>query len=282
MTTADDMGSVRQLFGEMAVPFMSQVRDFMLELRHTDASTAWIEMCEPAVQSMRATCEPLDMPELGVALDEFAALLRQAKDAPSGRVDGELRERLLACHRHMIELLPEAFEVGAGREPVIVRLLLLQVPGVYKLTLDKLYRAGLHQIDAFLHGKPDEIAAVAGIELGLAERIVRSFREYRERVESVITQFTPGEEYDRLRELVARLREQHQAFETARAGWSEQALQDKKRLRRERGETQSNIYVALARLGEVELIDVLQRYSVERQLEELERYLAQHAGERPA
>ncbi len=220
VTTADDLGAVRQLFSEMAVPFMSQVRDFMLELRHTDASTAWIDMCGPALASLRATCDQLDMPELARSLDDYVALLSEAKLDPSGHVHGEIRQRLLDCYQHMTELLPEAFEVGTGREPVIVQLLLLQVPGVHKLTIEKLYKAAAHQFDVFPHANPAELAEVAAIELDLAERIVEKFLDYRRRVHSVVTQFMPGEEHDNLSRLVALLREQERDFVRASASWS--------------------------------------------------------------
>jgi hypothetical protein len=83
----------------------------------------------------------------------------------------------------------------------------------------------------------------------------------------------PAEERRRLAELVQRLRAEHNEFERASAGWSPEARDDKRRLRRERGETLSAIYVSLARLGEVERVDTLQKQPVGRQLEELEEYL---------
>ncbi len=270
---ADDMDGVRQLFGEMAGAFMSQVRDFMVELRHTDASTAWIEVCEPALQSLRTTCGQLDAPQLVRALDEYVQLLEAAKGAVGGRIAGELREAVLACYDRMVEQLPEAFEVSGGREPVIVQLLLLQVPGVHKRTVDKLFAAGVHHLEAFLRSRPDDLAAVAAIDVELAARIVAKFQDYRRRVSSLVAPVIPDEEREILSRRIEQLREQDEGYEKARAGWSTGDVAAKRRYRRQRGQTLKEIYVVLARMGEVDRIDRLQKLPVRTQLEDLERFL---------
>jgi hypothetical protein len=273
VTTEQDMAAIRDLFNNMAVHHMAQVRDLMLELGRAEVATTWVSLCEPAVQSMRKMCERIEIPDLSQALDDFAASLAVAKSAASGLVQGETRERLLAAYARMMEVLPLAFELGSGREAMLVQLLLLQVPGVHKLTIDKLYAAGLHQLDAFLNARSDELAAVAGIGLPLAESITQHFRDYRQSFHSVLAEPVPAEERRRLAELVERLRGEHTEFERASAGWSPEAHAEKRRLLGERRRTLSSIYVSLARLGEVERVDALKKMPVGRQLEELEEYL---------
>jgi hypothetical protein len=277
VTTEQDLAQVRDLFNDMAVHHMGQVRDLMLELGRVEVATSWVSLCEPTVESMRRMCEKLEMPELSSALEEFASSLAAAKSAPTGMVQGAPRDALLSSYARMMEILPRAFELGSGRETMLVQLLLLQVPGVHKLAVDKLYAAGLHQLDTFLNAKPDELAAVSGIELSLAEQISEHFRDYRRSFRSVLAEPVPGEERRRLAELVERLRDEQSAFERASAGWSAEARADKKRLRRARTETLSAIYVSLARLGEVERVDALKKSPTERQLAELEEFLRQPA-----
>jgi hypothetical protein len=274
VTTEQDMAAIRDLFSAMAVNHMAQVRDLMLELGRVEVATTWVGLCEPAVQSMRRMCEKLELPVLSQALDDFAASLTAAKSAATGLVQGEPRERLLAAYQRMMEVLPCAFELGSGREAMLVQLLLLQVPGVHKLTIDKLYAAGLHQLDAFLNAKPDELAAVAGIGLDLAERISQHFRDYRRSFQSVLADPVPAEEHRRLADLVERLRGEHAEFEgVSRAHWSPQTQAEKRRLLGQRRSTLSSIYVSLARLGEVERVDALKKKPIARQLAELEAYL---------
>ncbi|MBN2194587.1 MAG: hypothetical protein JW751_17350 [Polyangiaceae bacterium] len=279
VTTTGDLDGIRQLFAEMAVPYMRPVRDFMLELSHTDSSISWLEACEPALEALRATSRQLDMPDLCLAIDGCLELFATAKTVAHERIAGELRAELLARFSRLTELLPEALEVGGGREPLIVQLILLQVPGVHKRTVEKLTRAGVHHLDAFLYGTPDEIAAVADIDLVLATRITEKFRDYASRFRSLITQLEPQEEHAALARLVAQLREQDTAFERARAGWSKEDVLDKRRLRRDRSVTLKEIYVVLIRLGEGERVDLLEKLPVRRQLEELES-LASDAARR--
>jgi len=278
VTTNEDLNSVRDLFNDMAVHYVSQVRDFMLELRRAEAATTWIPLCEPAVQKLRSMCDTLAMPDLCQALDEFSAALEHAKNSPRGIVQGARRDDLLQAYEHMIALLPRAFELGTGREVMIVQLLLMRVPGVHGLTIEKLYRAGLHEFDSYLRASPAELAAVAGIDVGLARKIVQRFREYRQNVSAVLAEPAPAQERVRVAELSATLREQHDAFERASAEWSGEARTAKRKLRHERQQTLADIYVALARLGETERVASLQKMSVGRQLEEVEEYLRQFRG----
>jgi hypothetical protein len=273
VTTEQDLAEVRGLFHEMAVHHMAQVRDLMLELGRVEVASSWVGLCEPTVQSVLEMCQNLDVQDLSSALEQFAASLAVAKSAPNGVVQGETRQQLLAAYERMMEILPRAFELGSGREAMLLQLLLMQVPGVHKFTIDKLYAAGLNRLDAFLNARPDGLAAVAGIQLPVAESIVKHFRDYRQRFRSVLADPTPIEERHRLAELVERLRVENDEFERARAGWTPQARADKRRLRNERRHTLSSIYVSLARLGEVDRVDTLQAKPVQRQLEELEEYL---------
>jgi hypothetical protein len=197
-------------------------------------------------------------------------------------INGTFREELITAYDHMIQLLPRAFELGSGREAIIVQLLLMQVPGVRQLTVEKLYRAGLHQFNAFLCADPAELAVVSGIEVELAEHIVHHFRNYKENVAAVLAEPVPVQERNRVTQLVQQLRDQHEQFEKASAAWSPEAKADKRRLRRERLQTLSEIYVALARLGEVELVGQLKKMDVKRQLEEVERHLQESAALGPA
>jgi cell division septum initiation protein DivIVA len=278
VTTNEDLNSVRDLFNDMAVHYVGQVRDFMLELRRAEASTTWIPLCEPAVQKLRTMCDSLAMPDLCQALDEFSAALEHAKNVPRGIVQGARRDELLQAYEHMIALLPRAFELGTGREAMIVQLLLMRVPGVHGLTIEKLYRAGLHEFDSYFRASPAELAAVAGIDVSLARRIVQLFREYRQRVSAVLAEPAPAQERGRVAELTEKLREQHDAFERAAAEWSGEARAAKRKLRQERQQTLADIYVALARLGETERVAALQKMSIGKQLEDVEDYLRQFRG----
>lgn len=274
VTTESDLNQVRDLFHDMATHYVGQVRDFMLELRRADAAAIWIPLCEPVVKRLRSMCETLTMPEVSEALGDFGGALERAKSAAGGVVQGAEREALLASYDRLIALLPRAFDVNdTGREAIIVELLLLQIPGVRHLTLEKLYRAGVNQFDAFLRADPAELAAVSGIDVALAQQIVTRFREYRQSVTGVLAEPEPDVERKRLVPLVTQLREQHEGYERASAQWSDGAKAEKRRLRRARLDTLSQVYVVLARLGEVDRVARLKKMGVEWQLKELEGYL---------
>jgi hypothetical protein len=70
---------------------------------------------------------------------------------------------------------------------------------------------------------------------------------------------------------------QHQ-YEKAAAGWSNTAVTAKRKHRKEREVAFLQIKVALARAGEVDLVQRIDTQSYTRRIDELERYLREAAG----
>jgi hypothetical protein len=151
--------------------------------------------------------------------------------------------------------------------------LFLQVPGVKKVTLDKLYAAGLSTLEAMLLANPADIAATTGITEALAAHIVSRFREYRDQVRSAVPDVTRTHERERIAQLTARLRAEHYEYELAAQSWSREAEDKKRELRKARAQTLLDIQVVLARLGEVERLKEIERLPFERKLAHLESFL---------
>ena len=77
----------------------------------------------------------------------------------------------------------------------------------------------------------------------------------------------------KLATLISDLRAQQEGYERASSGWTEDAAEEKKRLRQARQDTLLQINVVLAQLGEVDLIHELEKLPFERRIERLNVYL---------
>ena len=84
-----------------------------------------------------------------------------------------------------------------------------------------------------------------------------------------------------LARLTATLRQQNDAFETSRRGWSREEQEAKRRAQRKREETLAQVNIALAELGELPLIAKLEKLPFERKLSELERFLIPTQSDKP-
>ena len=271
-----DLAEVRSLFAQLAANHVRQVRDFMIELRWREATTDWIGICEPALRSLRRAADKLDHRELCSALDRFSEALAAANAGSRRTIEGERRDALLARYEDLASLMPQAFALDLDRtqrEAVILQSLLLQVPEVKKVTVDKLYAAGLSTLEAFFVATPGDIVATTGIADDLATRIVESFRAYREQVKASVPDATRAHERERVAELTARLRREHDEHEQASQQWSKDADEQRKVLRKARAQTLLDIQVVLARLGEVERLKELERLPFERKVTFLESFL---------
>jgi hypothetical protein len=223
---------------------------------------------------VRRAADKLELRDLCAALDGFADAL-----STSGRnetIDGEWRTSLLARYDALAALMPRAFALDmdrSQRESIILQSLLLQVPGVRKVAVDKLYAAGLTTLEAMMLATPDDVAATTGLTRELAASIVERFRRYRDQVRSSVPDATRAYERDRIAELAARLRREHYDHELASQAWSPEANEKKRQLRKARVETLLEIQVVLARLGEVERLKELDRAPFEKKIGLLEEFL---------
>ncbi|HEX8795950.1 MAG TPA: hypothetical protein VF765_33605 [Polyangiaceae bacterium] len=272
-----DLAEVRSLFAQLAANHVRQVRDFMIDLRWGEATIEWIGICSPALKSLRRAADKLELAELVPALDVFWQHLTNTQAQAAGRtIEGDRRDVILAAYDKLAALMPQAFALDmdrAQREQAILQSLLLQVPEVKKVTIDKLYAAGLSTLEAMLLATPGDMAVTTGIDQGLAARIVARFREYRDQVVAGVPDATRAQERERIAALTARLRMEHAAFESASRGWSDEDRERKKTSREARARTMLDIQVVLARLGEVDRLKEMERLPFERKLAYLETFL---------
>jgi hypothetical protein len=276
--TASDLQAVLGTFEDLAVGHAADVRNLMMEVCWGEAQTSWFELARPALKSLRAMAGQVGHVALRTALDGFCAAVDEALGpgvAPS--VGPAMRERLLAAYAPLAAALPRAFELQGERdrrEPLVVRALLGQVPGLEPIMIDKMIGAGLGRLEPLLKARADEVAAVAGLGDEVAAAVVASVQAWKRETPAVLA--TPDRTAT-ARELVALVRalsEEHRAFEEAARGWSESDRDAKKRLRRRREISFLQIAIVLARFGEVDLALALEKLSFARRLEELGRLVS--------
>jgi hypothetical protein len=83
---------------------------------------------------------------------------------------------------------------------------------------------------------------------------------------------------EEIAQLTARLRSEHNDYESASQSWSPEAEEKKKGLRKARADTLVEIGAALARLGEVERLQEIERLPFEQKLARLEAFLEDSQG----
>ena len=177
-----DMASVRELFKQLAAGYARPLRDFLLEVRFGDPAREWIDVATPGAVALRRAAGELELPELASALDGFVAALELAVDPSGSTLSADARELLEGAYAKLVELMPKVFALEAERgrrEPVIVQSLLLQVPDVRKVALDKIYAAGLSTLDMFYASRPRDIAEATGLAIEVATRVCDRFQAYK-------------------------------------------------------------------------------------------------------
>lgn len=272
VSTAEDLAAVRELFHEVAVAHVAQVRDVMLELRYGAADPTWMDAARPALRSLRAMAHEMELDDLCAALDAFCAA-----DAN--------KDTLLERYQQLIDLIPQAFELDAERdrrEPIIVHGLLAQVDGVERPTIDKLFAVGLGRLEALLRANVDDLVAVSGIRRELATAIVDQLRRYRADTAATISVRDPVAERRELGDQLIMLSLLNDDFARAAAGWTDEARAKKRALRREREQAYQRIVVTLARLGERDQLVRLEPLAYDERIAHLDRYLSNLTPARPA
>ena len=275
VSTESDLRAVMATFEALAVGHSAEVRSLMMEVRWGEAQTSWFELARPALKSLRAMSGQVGHDALTAALDGFGAAVDELlRPGAAPTVGPAQRDKLLAAYAPLVATLPAAFELQGERdrrEPIVVRALLAQVPGLEPLMVDKLMAAGLTRLEALFQARADEVAAVTGLPGDLASAIVARVQAWKRATPAALATPDRAGTARELGALVEALETQHAGFEEASRGWSERDQQAKRRLRRERETTFLQITIVLARLGEVDLALALERCSFARRLEELTR-----------
>ena len=274
-----DQQIVEQLFADIAANYARPIKNFMFELKRGTATKDWVEICRPAMQGITRAAEGMGLRQAAQRMMDFEAALSLAQQNEQRVLAGEVRDLLMWCYDDLVKVMPQAFVVGdeeQQREGIIINSLLAQIPDVGRVTIEKLYRAGLTSLDTLYLARREELAVATGISVELSERICAKFQAYRAGLEASSRDVKDLGQRNRLSEFVTELKRQHEGY--VRASEDPKATTDKRDFREQRQACVLWINVLLAEVGEVDLVNELQKMSFERRIQRLEEYLASNAA----
>ncbi len=246
----------------------------MIDVKSGQATAEWLQLCEPAVRSVRQMADQLELQDLVSALDAYSDAIKFATEASGITINPESAQKLLGAYEPLVALIPSAFALDAvksRRDGVIVHALLLQIPAVRKVTIDKLFAAGLTTLDAYFVARAEEIAAATGIDTDLAKKIAERFAAYKKENQSQSVDEERSVERKRLATLVDDLAREHAAFELAE---KEDDGKKKREARKGREAALLEIKVLLARLGEEERATAIDKVPFAQKVSELQKLVA--------
>src|SRR5262245_29015143 len=276
---SDDQVIVEQLFADIAANYARPIKNFMFELKRGTATKDWVDICRPAMQGITRAAEGMGLRQAAQRMMDFEAALSLAQQNEQRVLAGEVRDLLMWCYEDLVKVMPKAFVVGEEeqqREGIIINSLLAQIPDVGRVTIEKLYRAGLTSLDTLYLARREELAVATGIPVELSERICAKFQAYRAGLEANSRDVKDVGQRGRLAEFVAELKRQHEGFVRAS---EETSLSNQKRdFREQRQACVLWINVLLAEVGELDLVNELQKMSFERRIQRLEEYLASNSA----
>ena len=221
-----------ELFTAMAGTHARPIKDFLLELLVGATSKQWLDVARPAAQSIHKAATELGQPELVAALGSFNEALESAAKGFGTKVEGAERDGIIKAHAALSAALPQAFDLVKERdqrEPLVVRHLLLQVPGVHKVTIDKLYAAGLASLDALCRSSIDDLVQLGRLEREGADAILSRFRQYWNERAAQPVHKTEEKARKKLATLLEQLGLAHEAFQRAEADEDREKKRDARR-----------------------------------------------------
>ncbi|MBX7220922.1 MAG: hypothetical protein K1Y36_13305 [Blastocatellia bacterium] len=279
-----DQSEIKELFANIAANYIRPVKTFVFELRTGSARKEWVEICQPAMLTLGKSANGMGLLDVSEAIARFDSLLIEARASFETTVSGDLRDRILKHYDELTEMLPQTFtlgEEGAQSEGMIINSLLKQIPDVGKVTIDRLYRAGLTTLESYFMGTKEDIAVASGLPIWLAERVCDKFKQYQQDLETKPVDAGNSAQRTKLEKLIQDLQEYHDSYEQATAAeWTNPAAaEDRRFFRQARQDTQLQINVVLAELQAVDLVREIQRLSFEKRIQRLQEFLATLANE---
>jgi hypothetical protein len=274
-----DVRATRDLFAGIASNQARPVKNFIAELQSGRATKDWIEICRPVMGSIIEAAESMDLSDEARCMVELDQALSSALESEGHQLDGAPRDQIVSAYGELTDLLPETFVLGDDdrrRESILIHALLRQVPDVGHVTFERLYAAGITCLDALFLANETDLAATTGVPESLCARICEKVQEHRHRLEKLQTSDTERKHRERLVKALADLRRLHDEFErytTAEVSDAGYAAQ-KREARRARMSCALQLEVVLAELGELDLVEQMQKLAFVRRIEKLEEYLA--------
>jgi hypothetical protein len=268
---------LKELFAQIASAYVGPIVDFVGRLRVGPVAVGWVDLCEPAIDAMSRASDSMGYASLRDELVRFGAILADARSR--GRaVAGDDRALALAAYERLSMQLPAAFptveaNVQTESEAIILNSLLKQIKGVGRVTIGRLFAAGLVTLEAYYVADPGDLAAAAGIRHGLAETICERFAAYRDVSELALDRDIVVR---RIESLVDDLRAAQFAFKRATLDewYTREPSRAKAKARRERQQTMWKVNVSLAELGELDLLAALKDEIYDKRIERLSAFVA--------
>ena len=269
------------LFLQLASDHAQPLHEFMLDLTLGPTTKQWLEITTPVVANLIKGAQMLEQEELLIRLTSLSSAMQRAFDARGQQIEGGERTLLLSSYQRLIAILPVPdglADTRALREPLLVHHLLRQVPGVRGHTIDRLYAAGLGSLDALRHASREDLIMLGRLDPARAAGIVQRFRSYCQQRKA-----RPGRLEDAQRTLQKQLTSHIDRLANIqeRFDQSEQTLGDGRRraARSERYVILLDIVILLVQLGEVGLVEKLQRLPTVERIALLRQFAAELAAE---
>jgi hypothetical protein len=273
---ADAYEEVQSLFADLVAAHLAPVRELLGELGTSGTERAVLELCRPVARALKSAAEQLPDQQLHRALCALSDALAAASSSGSAGIEEPARARLREAYAAVSQLLPSVNEQDperARRELVIVQAIFECTSGLGRVQRDKLSAAGFTGLSMLCLANARELSEASGMPLELAERLVEQVERFKRAAAASASEASRDAQRQALDRLVLQLRDQNQAFETSRRGWSREDQENKRRVQRKREETLAQVNIVLAELGELPLIAQLEKLPFERKLSELERFL---------
>lgn len=277
--TAEDANAER--FVELVAARGRPLREFMVDLALGPASAAWLPIVRPVARMLVQGAKVFEQHSMLLVLTSLSTALERV-EARSYDISGQPREVLLATYERVANELPQWLDHGEEfrrREPRLVQLLLRQVPGIHQATIDKLRAAHLDSLSALRQSNPTVLVANTGLDGPRAAAILERLHAFdAERLARPV----PWAEarldiVERLRELLRLQRATQQAFHSAEHAMDREG---KRTLRERRTTIGLEVSLLLVQLGEVRLVDALERLPTDRKSAWLHRFI-ELQGEEP-
>ena len=250
-----------------------------MELLGGEVQSSWFELARPLIRALRKMAEPVGASALVEALDRFDSAVAEilAPGQPPSP-SAAARDALLAAYGPLRVCLPRAFGLEGERdrrEPLIIRALLEQVTGLEPVMIETLMAAGFSKLSALTSARADELAAVTGIGDVIAGAITTRIQAFRRATPAGLASVDQAATLRELERLLQTLRMQHAAYDAVARGWEAQDRSAKRQVRQERQRTLLQITIELVRLGEIALVQRLEKLPFSRKVDEIERFARQ-------
>ncbi|MBW2277169.1 MAG: hypothetical protein JRF63_06730 [Deltaproteobacteria bacterium] len=164
---------IKEIFGKAFPQYLQPVEEIIKQVLSGEGDEESLSALDGMLSSLMEAASRMGFENVNEAIGNLRESVAGLQDDPEAAIDDEQREEIVGA---LLDLKDLSEEIGGDTTQLPTSQTIISAlknkPGIGQLVLKRLSAAGLVTVDQLVSARPDEIAAVAGLDRAIVDKIL--------------------------------------------------------------------------------------------------------------